>query len=81
MILNGVTAEVFTESGGVYTAQNFNQNKLVDIGTQFVLTDSTGNRITFEDFSSGDVPRRRVHELRRSARQYDISNDSNERDH
>src|SRR5208283_44868 len=51
VVTNGSNAEFFTLNGGVYTPSFYQQETLVDSGGQFILTDTQGDQVRFNDFS------------------------------
>jgi hypothetical protein len=51
IVSNGVNARDFDVNGSTFTEHYFLQDKLTHSGTQYTLTDTTGNQIVFWDFS------------------------------
>jgi RHS repeat-associated protein len=52
-VSNGTTARYFDSAGGgAYTPRFFDQDQLAHSGSSFVLTDTTGNQLTFNDFTA-----------------------------
>jgi YD repeat-containing protein len=59
VVSNGVNARDFDVNGSTFTEHSFLQDKLTHSGTQYTLTDTTGDQMVFWDFSTSNLANQR----------------------